>query len=205
VTVPVARTLVRRNVRMVVALVIGQAVLCVVIGYVALGGAGPRHATMPHAVGPLAAPTVAAPPPDRVPSVGSRTPAPPGASPPGQPIPSVPASGEPVLPATTPAPPGSAEPVPQLLDSVQPDGTTTAGPSPTATPGGTATQPVTPTSDQVATPQSSRIEQDVVLGDPCDTANAKGVTSDGVEVVCLPDTQGDLVWQLPKQPPGQIG
>lgn len=197
-TVPVARTQVRRNVRMAVALVVGQAVLCVVIGYIALGGLGGHPGLTPQAVGPLAAPTGE----DGGPSVTSRPP-----SKPGQPSP----RGIPVLPDTIAAPPGPVK-APQILDApgAEPAAVTTdptvaaTSPATSGTGTGTGTGSPTPTDDQgAAAPQNKSVQPNAVLGGPCDKAHQSGTTSDGVDVVCLPDAQGDLTWQLPKQPPGQ--
>ena len=195
-TIPVARTHVRRNVRMAVALVVGQVVLCVVIGYIALGGLGSHPKVTPRAVGPLAAPTEEAVPP---PSTTSRP-----SSKPGQPALRDTPPGPPVVPNTIAAPPADA---PQLLQAPPGDlpaaTTTSAQLATTAPTTGIGTSSPTPNNDQGVAPQNSRAQPDAELGDPCDKAHQSGVTSDGVDVVCLPDSQGDLVWQRPKQPPGQ--
>ena len=208
-TVPVARAHVRRNVRMAVALVVGQAVLCVVIGYIALGGLGTHPKAPPRAVGPLAVPTTEATP---QPSANARTPSPPGQS--------VPAGGPgqlgtpadpPVLPATMAAPPADTAGTTPLLVAPTgglPTGTTIPSlleaPSPATVE--SATTSATTTSDPTAAAtQNSRLQPTAVLGDPCPRAGATGVTSDGVDVVCLPDAHGTLVWQLPKSSPSPTG
>ena len=195
-TVPVARTQVRRNVRMAVALVVGQAVLCVVIGYIALGGLGGHPGLTPRAVGPLAAPTGE----DGSPSVTSRPP-----SKPGQPSPRGIPAGPAVLPDTIAAPPGPAN-VPQVLDApgVKPAPGTTDPTVAATSPATSGTGSPSPTDDQgVAAPQNKSVQPDAVLGGPCDKPHESDTTSDGVDVVCLPDAQGDLTWQPAKQPPGR--
>jgi hypothetical protein len=177
VTEPVARASARRTVRVAVALVAGQAVLCAVIGWVTLGS-GHAHKPAPvRTVEPLAAKPLVIPPPLVAPGPkpprSSATPSPsadrkdstsasarsrPSTRPPRSAPARVSASARaPIKPAPPPGQPALALPSPSADDEVQ--------------------SPAKPL-------------------DPCAPVDAKGLTLAGLSLLCVKSDDGSLRWQI---------
>jgi hypothetical protein len=187
---------VRRTVRVVMALVAGQAALCAVIGWFVFGSphTGPKS---PVSVDPQAgAPTA-------IPAVSLRLPA---ASPAPTPAaerttasPSVRRSFR----ATEPPPEQPVPPEPPAVHEDRGEPTPTAddeSPStvisrvPTASPSELAPGP-DPASGS-PTPAATTTQDPVVLGEPCPDEGAPGVTADDFVVHCVPYDDGTLRWQV---------
>lgn len=180
---------VRRTVRVAVALVVGQALLCAVIGWVTFSYSRERAHRDPAAVDQLAAPpaTIAVSP--SVPTTG-RTPGPtPGSS------------RARSTPPAAPVPPGPPRPATGV--------TTSTGPAASVAPTTTSKSPYLVVIPPPAAPRASAspspaasatptavVEEPVVAGARCDRRGALGRTADGVDVLCLPDRQGRLHWKI---------
>ncbi|GAA3339980.1 hypothetical protein GCM10020358_25800 [Amorphoplanes nipponensis] len=177
-------TSVRRTVRVAVALVIGQALLCGIIGFLTFGGRGEPAPGARAAEPQLAGPPLVAPAPS-VPPDGDR---------PERRKPGVARTSRTQRPA---APPASA--------AVRNSATRLIGPSPTVPPPPAAAPvpPPTPTTsptDRSLLPPSSPVSGDdppvPVVGEPCEEEGATGRTADGKAVRCERDPDGDLRWSL---------
>lgn len=185
-TVPVARAYVRRNVRVAAALVAGQVVLCVVIGYMALGGPHVHRAAPPQALEPQPPATAIAPPELTAPS------------------PAVQAAPEPPVTDTDPAIVPAAARTPRRSPAPPPDTTAAPAPDPAAppvviTPLADTSSP-SPSADPSTSPEAVRSQTPVSIGDPCDQEGELGSTANGTVVVCTADAQGNLTWQpVPKK------
>jgi hypothetical protein len=164
-------------VRVAVALVTGQAALCAVIGWVTFG----PSAAKPDAANakPLNTQIQLAPMPTLPAGV---PPAPPG--PAASPVPSSPRasrSSRPVVTRTT-TKPAADKHRPVIATGQTPPEPPPASPNP----GLAAPSP----------PAPSGVQSPVVVGRPCDPDGAKGLTLDLIELVCVLDRDGDLVWQI---------
>ena len=169
-TEPVARTSVHRTVRVAVALIAGQALLCGVVGWVTFGAGPARHSSAPvPTVEPLAGKPLTIP-----------TPAPPPPRPPKSSASSSPSAREssvkavPATTATRPRP--TSKPAARIpLKQVSPPPPVPALPIPAS-----------------ADPVQSPVE----LFDVCAPAGALGRTADGVSVRCVLGIDGTLHWQI---------
>jgi hypothetical protein len=184
VTVPGVRvTSVRRTVRVAVALVTGQALLCGIIGFVTFGdrsepAPGARAAEPQLAGPPLVLPVPSAPlegdrPERRKPGVAKtgrtqRTVEPPASAPVRNAATRV-LTPSPTAPAAPPAPP-SPPPVPATTPTDR-----------------SLVPPSAPSDDGPPVP---------VAGEPCEQEGATGTTADGKAVLCRRDRAGDLRWRL---------
>ena len=166
--------------RVAVALVAGQAALCAVIGWVTFGPSGSEPEPEPQAAGPtlsdrivfttpptIPPPVVAAPPPR---ASASKAPSSPRASK---------STTSPTTRATSKQ--VTEEPQPNIAPAED------APVPPEPDPGVAATLP--PSS--IAPVQSPAVEDE-----SCDPEGAEGLTSDGVELRCVLDAGGELVWQI---------
>ncbi|MBU2662022.1 hypothetical protein KOI35_00730 [Actinoplanes bogorensis] len=187
---------VRRTVRMAVALVVGQALLCALIGWLTLGRARPDDPAPPGSVvDQLAAPPLAAPPvpvpsssSSRAPAVSSTRerkairPAPTTTAPvptrTPQPI-SVPPEEPAIVPPVPPAPSPSASPSVSVPVSASP----ITVPSPVTTPSPPAKAP-------------DEVQQPVVVGDECRPEGALGRTAEGELVKCVRDGRHRARWKI---------
>jgi hypothetical protein len=170
-------TSVRRTVRVAVALVTGQALLCGIIGFVTFGGQGGP------APGAGAAEPQLAGPPIVLPTASTSRPgervkrAEPGA------VRSTRVE-RPTSPRTSAAVRGSA------TREISPSRTVAPSPPPVLSP--------SPTS-RALLPPSPAPEPDTpipVVQEPCDDEGATGRTADDEAVLCLRDRAGDLRWTL---------
>jgi hypothetical protein len=170
-------TSVRRTVRVAVALVTGQALLCGIIGFVTFGGRdGPAHragAAEPQLAGPpIVLPTASTSPP-----------------------------GEQVKRAQ----PGAVRSTrierptsPRTSAAVRSSATREITPSRTVAPSPPPAPSASPT-DRALLPPSPAPQQDTpipAVQEPCDDEGATGRTADDEAVVCLRDRGGDLRWTL---------
>jgi hypothetical protein len=178
VTEPAAQpTSVRRTVTVATALVLSQAVLCGVIGWVTFGGKDPAPAR-PRADGTLFGPAVVVPPASVAP-VTTTPPAHRAARPE-----KAPRHVEQPAPTRSKAgPPAEPSPVVEAASAVP-------EPSVTARAGSNLVRP------SPAPSSSATVQIGADVGKPCAPAGAAGLTTDGVAVSCLPDRTGDLVWQI---------
>ncbi|MGK5678888.1 hypothetical protein [Actinoplanes sp. URMC 104] len=220
--VPVTRR-VRRTVRMAVALVVGQAMLCALIGWLTFGrsrsepagppgssvvdqlAAPPVVPSVPPAVHGTAVPTgqareLVSPASRRAVRKGARTPVPaPATSPVSLPEPiSAPPGDEPgtVAPAPPPATTTSAPaPVPPAPATTDP---ATADPTSPAATSAPATTPAT--TAPAATPAPSRpverVQEPVRIGDECRPLGAYGRTASGQLVRCERDRRHEPRWKI---------
>jgi hypothetical protein len=194
-SVPATRT-VHRTVRVAVALVVGQALLCALIGYLTLGHArGSGHDDQvadPPLVSPPAATSGSASPSASATTLTgtsratrkardlatARTST---APPPAPPAPAPPAA----------APPVTAEPPPDTLIA-----TTPPTPSPVAT---TTSSPplegLIPPRPTTGTP-STDVQQPVTIGDRCAPEGASGKTAEGTAVRCLRTAHYRPRWKI---------
>ncbi|GGK98915.1 hypothetical protein [Mangrovihabitans endophyticus] len=209
---PVARVIAaRRTVRVAAALLIGQFVLCVVIGWLTLGAARSGPGGRPPGTDALAGPPVAAP------STGAgHAPAPSSTTSPATTSRTAPASGPSREARQAPAaasdagrrPPASATPLlagEPPVDSVAPRSPAPpapdAGPStldPTARSGIAAPPPASvpvPASPS-AGPSAPVTDGPVRPGGRCGVEGADAETDDGVAVRCLPAGDGTLRWRI---------
>jgi hypothetical protein len=180
VTEPVARvSSVRRTVTVATALVVSQAVLCVVIGWVTIDHHG-RSGSSASAAAPVLGPPVVVPPATIRPVSPTR---PAGES--SQFL----RSRKPAEPASTgisaartgvTAPTGATEPT-KTITAPAPE------PPSAEAPNGIRASP---------SPSKSPIQQGVVPGTACDPAGADGITRTGQAARCSPGRSGDLVWQI---------
>ncbi|BCJ54546.1 hypothetical protein Asp14428_60210 [Actinoplanes sp. NBRC 14428] len=168
-------TPVRRTVLIAVALVTGQALLCVVIGFVTFGdrGAAPPR---PHAAEQPAAPPAVVPPSGPGPAGPSVAPHGPGAV--------VSHGVRPVRPAATRVREHHAERSPT-------PGRTTALPASSPSP----PAPEPPPTLALLPPPGDGADDPPVIGEPCDDADTTGETRDGRAVRCDRDRDGDLRWR----------
>ncbi|MDY7088464.1 MAG: hypothetical protein SYR96_25585 [Actinomycetota bacterium] len=197
--VPVTRR-VRRTVRMAVALVVGQAMLCALIGWLTLGRhrAEPARPPRSSVVDQLAIPplTSAAPPPSRGAISATALPRPASAAPrraaPARST--ADALPPPVVPAT-----GAPQPI-----NAPPDDPQVAPPSPPPPPPPLPSSPrtripLTPV-PSVATPTPSTspevVQEPVRVGDECRPLGAYGRTGEGDLVRCLPDGRDEPRWKI---------
>ncbi|SNY11874.1 hypothetical protein [Paractinoplanes atraurantiacus] len=195
--VPVTRG-VRRTVRMAVALVIGQALLCALIGWLTLGRSssdpGGSGAAVDQAAAPpprltsaAPAPAVPAPEPPVAASRGPQapvsktrrpaktaTPGKPTTSPPSSPAASPPAAPEPSVPSVTP----SSELI--LLPPEPPTTSASASPTPRDQP----------------RPDGDKVQRDVTVGDRCWPEGAFGRTRDDQLVRCLRARYDPPRWKI---------
>ena len=175
-------TSVRRTVRVAVALVTGQALLCGVIGFVTFGGRsaeppGARESAPQLAGPPIVVPVPSTPPP----SERAERPA----------FSTVPRTRtqRPTTPPTSVAVRSSAP------RSSGPTRTVSVPPAPPAPP-----KPAPSSTDRALLPPSSPVSGDdepvPVPDERCDTEDATGRTDRGKAVRCEPDRDGDLRWRL---------
>ncbi|MET0495284.1 MAG: hypothetical protein ABW000_19355 [Actinoplanes sp.] len=173
-------TSVRRTVTVAVALVVGQALLCGVIGFVTFGGKSEAKPA-PHAAEPrLAGPPIVVPPPG-VPPPSSSAPARkrsttratstkrPILPPPATSRSTTTATKPPASPVTVP-PPSSEPPVSESLPPIS----------------------LVPTSPAAGDDEP----EPPVAGKSCDDEGATGKTAEGKSVRCERDRDGDLRWRL---------
>ncbi|MCO8272058.1 hypothetical protein M1L60_15800 [Actinoplanes sp. TRM 88003] len=191
--VPVTRT-VRRTVRMAVALVVGQAVLCALIGWLTLGQSRSEPARSPGAaVDQLAAPPPADPatPSARTviaPTTQAREPVPATSRPAPRKKKRSPAAPE--RPATTTAPttrapqPISVPPDPPALVPPAPP------PSPPPSPSPSSALPSSPS------PSAGLVRDPVRVGDECRPTGAYGRTAEGVLVRCVREWRHPPRWKI---------
>jgi hypothetical protein len=175
-------TSVRRTVRVAVALVTGQALLCGTIGFVTFGG---RYDREP---GARAAEPQLAGPPIVVPSTNSPPPSERAEQP-------VSASTEQTRTERPTSPPAPASVRSSTTRSISPSRTSTVPVAPVPPP-----TPTTSPTDRALLPPSSPASGDdpptPVVDEPCDDAGATGRTADGKAVRCERDRHGDLRWRL---------
>jgi len=178
VTVPDVRvTSVRRTVTVAGALIVGQASLCVVIGFVTFGG---RDDATPGAH--AAAPQIAVPP---------------AISPSPNPSPSRSAAGEKLaaVRSTTPRPTSPAPTTDRERSS--PAGSTAPASTPAAPVSSTTSPPdlgLVPSSSSAPAPGDT--PEPAVVNARCDTEGATGRTGTGKAVRCERTRDGDLRWRL---------
>ena len=166
--------------RVAVALVAGQAALCVVIGWVTFGPSGPEPEPQPQAAGggPPLSERIVFPTPPTVPAVV--------APPPGASASKAPSSPRASRSSTSPTTRATSKQV-------------TEEPQPNIAPAEDAPVPPEPDPGVAATlPPSSiaPVQSPAVEDESCDPEGAEGLTSDGVELRCVLDAGGDLVWQI---------
>ncbi len=163
--------------RVAVALVAGQAVLCAVIGWVTFGPseAKPDAAGIHPLTKPIVFPTLP-PYPTKVipaaPEVSATKASSPRAS-----------RSSSTSPTRATSEPATEKPRPVMA----------TGPTSSAPPSdpGLAATPSPP----AASPSES-VQSPVVEGRPCSPEGAKGQTSNHVDLRCVKDADGDLVWQI---------
>ena len=187
----------RRTVRVAVALVVGQAMLCAAIGWVIFSYSREHAHRDSPVVDQMAAPPAGIPPPP-----SGLTPIPTRA--PTSPAPTTRKTrttstrpAEPVPPATIDTPSIEAATgaltFPGLPAGAAPAATSESpqlSQAPSAVPVGTA-----PTAAASPTPTEA-VEEPVVAGAPCNRLGALGRTADGADVRCLPDARGHLRWKI---------
>ena len=159
--------------RVAAALVVGQVLLCAVIGWVTFRSGQTRRPDSVPPADPLAAKPLAIPPPVVVP--------------PPSPKPSASSSAaRKAALSTEPSARASSKPPPS------PPAPAEARKSPATRPP-LAAQPdlVVPTPEPDASVQSP-----VKVLDPCDPVDATGLTADGVSVRCVEGDDGTLRWQI---------
>jgi hypothetical protein len=171
VTEPVARTSVRRTVRVAVALVLGQALLCALIGWLTFGS-GHAHPRGPVPTSePLAGKPLVIPPPVVVP-------------PPRPPRPS--------------AEPSVTKKVRTASPSERPS--TRPPSSPTSTPARSPVRQASPTGQPALAlptpPTADPVQSPVKVLDVCAPEDAIGLTAEGVPVTCVLGRDGNLRWQI---------
>jgi hypothetical protein len=171
VTEPVARTSVRRTVRVAVALILGQAVLCAVIGWVTFGSGHAQPRGPVPTTEPLAGKPLVIPPPVVVP-------------PPRPPQPS--------------AEPSVSKKVRRASPSERPS--TRPSSSPTTTPARSPVRQASPTGQPALAlptpPTAGPVQSPVKVLDVCAPADAIGLTAEGVSVTCVLGGDGTLRWQI---------
>jgi hypothetical protein len=171
------------------ALVAGQALLCAVIGWVTFGGHDPARSTT-QAAEPRFGPALVVPPASVAPVLT------------GGPTRSHPKAPDLSLPAPTGPPPSPPGPdsikltIPPSRTSAPVSAPVSSAAAPAARPG--APVPSSVDGSLVATPAPtvSPTQEGVVAGEKCDPPDAYGLTVGKVAVRCLPDRNGDLVWQI---------
>ena len=175
-------TSVRRTVRIAVALVTGQALLCGIIGFVTFGGKDETPPRVRAAEPQLAGPPLVVP----------------GTSPPPSPSERPERSRSATTKQTRTERPTS----PTAPASVRSTATRSVSPSRTVTPPPPVPPPTATTSptDRALLPPSSPVSGDdpliPVADEPCDERGATGRTADGKAVRCERDRDGDLRWRL---------
>jgi hypothetical protein len=175
VTEPVARASVRRTVRVAVALVAGQAVLCAVIGWVTFGS-GHTHRTGPvPSVEPLAAKPLVIPPPAVVPP-----PKPPRSS-------ATPSAGKKDTTSASSSPRSSTG---------QPHAAPASVAETTRSPGRPSPPPEEPALTQPSPSSDDEVQSPVKLLDACDPVDALGLTVAGLSLRCVKGADGSLHWQI---------
>ena len=171
--------------RVAVALLVGQALLCAVIGWLNFGPSQAHRGKASPVDPPMAAPPFVAP----LPSVPQPLSAPAETA---RPAPArtsakVKASTSPAK--RSPAPPPEPEfPQPVNGPSRSPSTTPRAPAAPPETPGLTTDPPLPSPRDDVQAP--------VKVGDKCDPEDARGRTATGTPVRCVRDDDGDLRWEI---------
>ncbi|MGW4944926.1 hypothetical protein ACWEOZ_25430 [Actinoplanes sp. NPDC004185] len=180
-TMPGVRvTSVRRTVRVAVALVAGQALLCGVIGFVTFGGDDAKSS------GRAAEPQLAGPP-IVVPSTNS----PPPSDQAGRPVGASTKQTRTERP-TSPAPVAVRR---STTRSISPSRTATAPAAPVPPPAPTTS----PTNRALLPPSAPAPGDDApipVADEPCDDEGATDRTAEGKAVRCERDRNGDLRWRL---------
>jgi hypothetical protein len=180
---------VRRTVRVAVALVVGQALLCTLIGWLTLSqsrpaGSGPGAS----AVDQLAAPPPVAPGP---PVVGTTTSAAPSSSYSSAPVRRKRTSAA----VDAPAPPRATTGAP-TPPSPEPIG---LPPEPPAASSSAPAPPLPPTvapSSAVTTPPTGLIRAPVTIGDRCRPEGAFGRTAEGALVRCVAERHRRPRWKI---------
>jgi len=191
---------VRRTVRMAVALVIGQALLCALIGWLTLG-ASQEQTRRP---GSPPVDQLAAPPPPGLPHPTASRPAMPRQVRPVRPALSRPASARPVSRPdrrTTPPPAPRFSPKPAPPKSAPPKSASPgpASPRPTLTP-----LPPVPPVPELPTPKTSApsppagetVQEAVTIGDRCRPEGAYGRTNRGVLARCFSSWHHGPRWKI---------
>ena len=179
-------TSVRRTVTVATALVMGQALLCAVIGWVTFDGDRPPAQSTARAPAPLpgspivVAPSSATPIPARWLSSSQRA------------APSSPTGSTPERTSEAPrsSPPAPAPGSTGSLDSTGSTGSTAAAPLLPSSSPAEAVLALRPT------PSAAEVHGNVVVGDECNPLDARGVTVDDIAVRCDRDSDGDLIWQI---------
>ena len=159
------------------ALIASQAVLCAVIGWVTFGGKEQSGGSAARAAEPKLGPALVVPPVSVAPVI---------------PVPSSHQSPKPSASSSATIKPSRSTPPPvkATLPRSHPAETTAVPPKPPATgpaDGAVVARP---------TPSASEVQGNVVIGDECDPEGADGVTAIDIAVTCLPDHDGDLIWQI---------
>ncbi|WP_250027394.1 hypothetical protein [Paractinoplanes maris] len=196
--VPVTRK-VRRIVRMAVALVVGQAMLCAVIGWLTLGPgrSEPTRAPGSAVVDQLAAPPLIAPAAPT--SRAATTPAASTAQA-RKPVPATTRTAPRRPPAaTTTAASRSPDPTtPPSTTPAQPDPVAIVIPPPPPVPPAPSTEPspITTTATPVPSTSSAPVQQPVRVGDECRPAGAYGRTLKGELVRCLREWGQRPRWKI---------
>jgi len=154
------------------ALIASQAVLCAVIGWVTFGSKEPAH-SQSKAAEPLLGPPIVVPPASVAPVT---TPPTHGPAKPDRTTGSIPKRSLAPVRSSAAAEARRAEP------------TLAPAPSTSARIGADLVHP--------ATPSASAVQTGAEVGEKCDPKEADGVTAGGIAVRCLPDEDGNLVWQI---------
>ncbi|MCY1140432.1 hypothetical protein OWR29_20740 [Actinoplanes sp. Pm04-4] len=194
--VPVTRT-VRRTVRMAVALVVGQALLCALIGWLTLGQSRSEPPGTPGSV----VDQLAAPPPANPPPPSARTAIAPATTQARKPAP-VATTTRPVprravtssaVPSRPPAqPPASREPEPILIPAPKSPAPEPPAPSPPAV----TPMPTTTSATPAPSPTPDLVREPVEVGDECRPAGAYGRTAEGVLVRCVREWGHRPRWKI---------
>jgi hypothetical protein len=179
---------VRRTVRVAVALVAGQLLLCTVIGWVTFSHPRERAHRDSAAVDQMVVPPIPIAP----------SPSPPAPSPTPAPTPTTAIPRKHSTHQVDRAPPATtAQPAVEAATggpAAAAPATTSESPQVTLLPPAASVVPA-PSPSASATPTEA-VEEPVVAGAPCDRLGALGRTADGVDVRCLPDRQGRLRWKI---------
>ncbi|GAB2573305.1 hypothetical protein Aab01nite_19790 [Paractinoplanes abujensis] len=192
--VPVTRR-VRRTVRMAVALVVGQAMLCALIGWLTLGRHRPEPARPPGApvvdqlaIPPLTTTAASAPPPSRSAISATRQSRQPSVVSSARPAPVRSTSAAPAPPAASPEPILAPPDDPAMVPPVPP----VPSPSTPKTP----LLPSSPASSPVPSASPGVVQDPVRVGDECHPVGSYGRTAEGDLVRCVRDWRHGPRWKI---------